>query len=165
VFNVSPAKVDNVIQGYSGGAGRLGTEALDPLLREEGPSLPAKRLSDIPLLRALIARFPGQAESIQQLYEEYGKVQEKKATYDFYRREGKMSEAVKYRTEHRKEINRANILKQYVDILGALREQQQFIMAHPTMSSEEKRQKRDRLTFQMMKWAQHAVRKKEPALP
>jgi hypothetical protein len=72
----NPAKIENLINGYTAGFGRLALESSDWLLETFGavkpPPDPAMTISDIPGLRAVSSRFPhSNARSIERFYNDY----------------------------------------------------------------------------------------------
>jgi hypothetical protein len=78
----NPSKIENLINGYTGGAGRLALGSSDWLLKTFGvvktPPDPAMTLSDIPGARAFTARFPSSSSrSIEQFYSGYTKEKQK----------------------------------------------------------------------------------------
>lgn len=158
VFNVSPAKVDNVIRGFSGGAGRLATDVLDPVLRREGPSLPARTLADIPIIRALVARFPAQLESIETFYKALNKSQTANATFKELRKQRREAEAKQYREDHQTELKQFGRLSFTARILSDLRRQVSKIR-QSNLNPEEKRKRIDVITFRMGDFAKKAVQK------
>ncbi|MFP4086644.1 MAG: LPD38 domain-containing protein [Desulfobacteraceae bacterium] len=78
----SPAKIENLIRGYTGGSGRLGMEAGDWLIKTLGivdtsPD-PEMTLSDIPGIRGFIGRFPSaNTRSIETFYNQYTEMSRK----------------------------------------------------------------------------------------
>ncbi|KKL69021.1 hypothetical protein LCGC14_2119130, partial [marine sediment metagenome] len=81
MLKVSPAKVENLINGWTGGLGRYATGVLDRVLKETGisPNIPepSDTLADKPVLKAFVVRNPfGSAgKSVNEFYElleEYG---------------------------------------------------------------------------------------------
>jgi hypothetical protein len=79
ILGYSPAKIDNLISGYSGGLGKYTTSALDTILEKTGitkaPKAPAKQLEDQPVLKAFMVRPPvgTSSESVNRVYKLYGK--------------------------------------------------------------------------------------------
>lgn len=72
----SPAKIENLIKGYTGGSGRLAVEAGDWLIKTLGvvdtPPDPEMTLSDIPGIRGFVARFPSaNTRRIETFYRQY----------------------------------------------------------------------------------------------
>ncbi len=72
----SPAKIENLIQGYTASAGRTGLQGTDWLLEKVGfidpKPEPPMDLADIPGIRAVISRFPSaNSQSIERFYDKY----------------------------------------------------------------------------------------------
>ena len=72
----NPAKIENLIRGYTAGFGRMALEGTDWLLKQMGAVKtspdPSMTLNDIPGIRAFTLRFPSaHAESIERFYREY----------------------------------------------------------------------------------------------
>ena len=85
ILNYSPAKIENIILGYTGGLGRLALEAADRAVLQfiDEPVQPAPSFSDIPVLRSFVSRFPtAGAESVERFYDKYGKMQQTFKTYE-----------------------------------------------------------------------------------
>ena len=89
-MNWSPAKIENLIRGYSGGTGRYGLQGTDALInaikKAQGKPVAPKRpkeLADYPLIRAFVGRSPTgpQAQSIQDFYKDSQKAI---SAYDTY---------------------------------------------------------------------------------
>lgn len=79
-LHLSPAKIDNLIQGYTGGLGRYAINGLDNILKGTGlrkvPTEPAKTIEDWPVLKAFLVRPPygSGSESVNRVYNMYDKV-------------------------------------------------------------------------------------------
>lgn len=72
----NPAKIENLIRGYTGGLGRIGLEQADWLLKTFGavkmPPEPSMTLNDIPGIRGFTQRFPSaNSRSIEKFYKRY----------------------------------------------------------------------------------------------
>ena len=72
----NPAKIENLIRGYTAGFGRLAMEQADWLIETLGivkaPPDPSMTLADIPGIRAFVGRFPSaNTRSIETFYEKY----------------------------------------------------------------------------------------------
>lgn len=78
-LNYSPSKIDNLIQGYTGGLGKYAVTALDKIITgtniSSPPPPPAKEFEDLPVIKAFMIRKPvGTAsESVNRVYDMYGK--------------------------------------------------------------------------------------------
>jgi hypothetical protein len=75
-FTFSPAKAENLVQGWTGGLGNYALRAADWALRSAGvvpnPPSPDMSVADIPFVRAFVVRYPSaSSESIAQFYENY----------------------------------------------------------------------------------------------
>jgi hypothetical protein len=74
LFNYSPAKIDNLIYGYTGGLGRYTTQTIDKVLNGTGithePPAPAPGLEDTPVLKAFMVQPPlgTSSESVNTIY-------------------------------------------------------------------------------------------------
>lgn len=74
-LDYSPAKVDNLIAGYTGGLGRYATTTVDEVLKGTGlrksPEPPAKEVEDLPILKAFMIRPPAgsSSESVNRIYD------------------------------------------------------------------------------------------------
>jgi len=73
---VSPAKIENLIRGYTGGLGMWALNAVNASLKTAGivPTRvePSKHLADYPLIKAFVVRYPtADSESIQRFFDDY----------------------------------------------------------------------------------------------
>jgi len=141
--NISPAKIENLIRGWSGGLGMHVVRLADYGLRKAGalpdPPRPTKALADIPVVRAFVVRHPSSgAESVQKFYENYNEVQRIVQTAKtLSRKEFKPDEA--YELLQKNEAAQA----QLDGVFSALRNAHrtvELIYQHPTMDPDEKRQ-------------------------
>lgn len=70
----SPAKIENLVKGWSGGLGKHALNVADRALQSAGvlpeKITPSKTLADVPFVQAFIVRYPGtDAASIQRFYD------------------------------------------------------------------------------------------------
>ena len=150
-FSVSPAKMENLIRGWTGGIGTYVLNIADKGLRMVGvlpdPPKPAKVFSDLPVIKAFTVRYPGSdSESIRQFYENYEKNAEIKATaLGLAKKEYKGKEALKLLNEN----DYVKMDTAYKMMSNAQRFIQ-LIYANPSMNPEEKRQLIDKTYFQMI---------------
>lgn len=102
----SPAKIENLFLGYTGGLGQYALDASDKLLKTLGvvspPPEPAKTLADRPFIRAFVAREPigSGSESVNKFYKLYDKANATKAAVKGLAEEGKDQEAIIYLRSH-----------------------------------------------------------------
>ncbi len=100
-INFSPAKIDNLIRGWTGGLGVIGTDAVDGIMRNTGivnlPDPPERSLSDIPFIKGFTVRFPtAGAESIQTFYEKYNESQKAVKTFRMFLKQDREADAQSY---------------------------------------------------------------------
>ncbi|KKK59574.1 hypothetical protein LCGC14_3033030, partial [marine sediment metagenome] len=75
LLKLSPAKIDNLINGWTGGLGRYATDILSGILKGTGisPNIPepSPTQADIPVLKAFVVRNPfgSSSESVTNFYE------------------------------------------------------------------------------------------------
>lgn len=109
IFNVSPSKIENLAQGYFGGMGRYGLQTSDVGIKflnalqgkTEEPHKPSE-LSDVPLVKGFVARdvTSGQAESVQNFYDNRDKISQLYQTYIKFKKDGDKESAIKLRNDH-----------------------------------------------------------------
>lgn len=105
-LDYSPAKIDNLIQGYTGGLGRYTTQTLDKILTGTGisskPTPPSLGVEDFPIIKAFMIRPPvgTSSESVNRVYNEAavisGETQYVKKLFE----EGQQDKAAAYIKDH-----------------------------------------------------------------
>ena len=93
----SPAVVDHIIKSWTSTLGAYGLSASDYILKEAGIAKkriePEKTLSDLPVIKAFVVRFPTSgAESIAKFYEEYKKISEQVNSLREFEKRGDIEE-------------------------------------------------------------------------
>jgi hypothetical protein len=166
-LNYSPAKIDNVIFGYTGGLGRLTVDSIDGLLEAFGivdlPPQPERTLSDIPGLKAFVPRFPsGSTESIESFYEDYNKAKKVRKSLKELLSRGDKEEAEAYLKKNKEFINKARWgqLRSIHKNLSGQRKRIQVIYKDRKMSPKEKRQKLNIIYIEMTNTAREYLGKK-----
>jgi hypothetical protein len=162
IVGYSPAKIENLVRGWFGGMGQLGLDIGSQPLKRRDISEPEKSLADVPGVRGFVARFPGQPESIERFYEKYQEAQEKKATFDLLRREGKITEVGEYLKKNREALYEARQLQGTADQLSQLRKLMDRIREAKDLSPEAKRLRLDEFTFRMAKLADASLKRAVP---
>jgi len=117
VVDYSPAKIENLIRGYTGGAGMYvvaGSNALIRMARKAAGMPPLKAagerqeedpLVDVPGLRRFLSRMPGEdAESVSRLYRQFDEAERRRRTWRAMLNEGRTAEARTYFDKHRQDI-------------------------------------------------------------
>lgn len=154
VTGYSPAKIDNLVKGYTGGLGSYATQVLDNILEGTGvtsnPPEPSTGLEDTPVIKAFIVRPPvgSSSESVNDIYNlasEYaGKLSYAKKLIE----EGKVEEAKKL-VQGNKKIGFSKLLNDTVRAFSEINKARDAIRESETLSPDEKREKIIQLdTFQ-----------------
>lgn len=135
-LDVSPAKVDNSIRGYTGGLGGLAMFAGDAIAGEFDQR-PAMRISEMPGVRAFTATPYKSSQSVQEFYDEYT---EQEKLYNEWKQTGNKPEGY--------DAARYQRLKAVDKIIDEIHKAQKQVVADTKMSSEAKRQRLDKLQLQ-----------------
>jgi hypothetical protein len=95
---VSPAKIENLIRGYTGGLGMWALNAANASLKTAGivPARvePSKQLADYPLIKAFVVRYPtADTESIQRFFDDYKKAETNLKTTKLLLKRGELKDA------------------------------------------------------------------------
>jgi hypothetical protein len=88
-IKVSPIHLDHIIWGYTAGAGRAVSNAVDRLLPGH-KGKPASAWADMPVVRAFVSRHPNpHARSVERFYDRLIPLREKKAAFNYHKTYGK----------------------------------------------------------------------------
>jgi hypothetical protein len=88
LINYPPAKIDNLIRGWTGGLGMLAVDAIDQAIQKTGvvdlPPAPKWTLADVPGVRGFVVRFPSaNTESVTTFYDYYEKSRKASRTFNY----------------------------------------------------------------------------------
>jgi len=154
---IAPAVLENYIRQWTGGTGVALLQIGDWSLRKAGvvpdPVLPESTLADIPIVRALITRYPSaQTASIQSFYDGYNRRQKIINTYEFYAKKEQNAEKVKaFLKQYPKNVlNNAVGAKQ---ALTAIQTSIRQVYKNPKIDAVEKRQLIDQMYYSMIEVA------------
>jgi hypothetical protein len=142
-LNYSPAKVDNLIQGYSGGIGRYTAQIIDKVLIGtkvvNPPPKPAPNLEDLAIIKAFMIREPvgTSSESVNKVYNMYSQIGGQVTYVRKLVKEGNTDEAKQYIKEHPEIINIGTI-NGAVSAFSDLSKARDIIMNSKTLTSEQK---------------------------
>lgn len=123
----SPAKIENLVRGYTGGLGATALQGTDAALRgftgAPGPvERPGDVLSNIPLIRAFVRRNVAEdAESIEELYRSFEEAEGHRLVWQRLMNDGKGAEAAAYLKDHRDAITRVATAEETGGTPGPLR--------------------------------------------
>jgi len=154
---ISPARIENLIRGWSGGLGIHILKVADEALRRTGivPETikPARTWADIPLIKGFAVRHPsGQAESIKKFYDNYQDIEQIIATIKtLSKKELKYEEAIGILEENAEQV--AIRLTGIYKGLSNAQKTISFIYENPEISPDEKRQLIDLIYYQMIDMA------------
>lgn len=143
---ISPAQIENLVRGWTGGVGNYLMDMIDLVGRKSGvlpdpPKATKDLLTDIPFVRAFTVRHPvAGANSINRWYDEYAKREEYLKSFEIAGKkfdEASMDELAKYQIY--------SGLKPIQQAISQTSRQIRIINALPDMDPNEKRQNIDAL--------------------
>lgn len=143
---ISPAQIENLVHGWTGGVGNYLMDMIDLVGRKSGvlpdpPKATKDLLTDIPFVRAFTVRHPvAGANSINRWYDEYAKREEYLKSFEIAGKkfdEASMDELAKYQIY--------SGLKPIQQAISQTSRQIRIINALPDMDPDEKRQNIDAL--------------------
>lgn len=149
-LNYSPAKIDNLIQGYTGGLGRYGISAMDKILTGTGiatpPPAPASTIEDTPIIKAFTVRNPigSSSESVNRIYDMYGTTTAELTYVRKLAGAGQKAEAIKYIKAHPEVVN-APALGTLVTLYSTINKASSEVLQSRDMTPAQKRAKIDQL--------------------
>lgn len=149
-LNYSPAKIDNLVQGYGGGIGKYVTQGLDSILKGTGtvyvPPEPAKTLDQLPVIKAFMVRDPigSGSESVNRVYEQYSKTNAQMNYVKQLVKDGEGDKAKKYLEDHPDTLQ-AIILTATVDSFSEMNKAVDAVRDSKTLTPQEKRKRIDQI--------------------
>ena len=153
-LNISPARIDAFIRGTTGGLGRLGVSGIDIGLGilgvgAEDPSRPAGGLSDIPIIRAYVARNPSaQTSSLEDFYDKFNRAVTVRATLRKLIEQRKVEDSQRYAKENKDSIVNYSVLNGINTQLKQHRKIMRRIM-QSKLTPQQKREKLNKVMSQM----------------
>jgi hypothetical protein len=154
----SPAKVENLIRGWTGGLGYYALQLAGAALQytgriEEGPPQPTKSFADIPFIKAFAVRYPTtSAESIQEFYERYKEASGIARAIEVTAKEYRFEKSIKLLVE-----DYAGNLEGHHQTMSNLQKMVELVYNNPDMTPDEKREFVDICYFQMIDVAHNGV--------
>lgn len=168
VTGLSPAKIDNLIRGYTGTSGAYGLQASDAMVRAikeaKGERVQPKKpseLADVPVVRGFVARSPYgySSQSAKEFFDIYSKSEKAKNSYNYERKKrGNKERAEEIREKNEKEINSFRSLKKSKDAMRKKASQIDALL-EKEMSDNIKREKILELEKEITSIARDAVKK------
>ena len=158
----SPAKLENMVNGYFGGMGRYALEASDFLLEKAGvvspPPEPEKELADFPVIKAFIAREPigTGSESVNKMFELFEKAEEAERAAKLLMNQGDDEGAIKIIQENT-EIKYLKGMRGLVRDFADVRKAKDAVIISESIDPKEKRQIITELDILMTEMARQAI--------
>ncbi len=147
-LNYSPAKIDNLVRGYTGGLGAYTTAALDKILVGSGvvhtPPKPATKFEDLPVIKAFMVREPigTGSESVNRVYDLYGTTNQEMTYVKQLVKAGHVDEAKVYAKKHPEVLNDV-ILSSAISTFSDLNKAVDEVRQSEKMTPQEKTKKID----------------------
>jgi len=161
VLNYSPAKIDALVFGFTGGLGRLAIkEGADRAVLQfiDEPIDPSPTFSDIPILKTFTSRWPrADADSIQLFYKKYGKAKEAQNTFISLVKAGEAKLAKTYSEENQPLIQQAVGMELTRNMLADGHKIIRIINENKNMTPAQKRKKIDETYLFMTKAARRGL--------
>ncbi len=151
MFDVSPIKLDNMLQGWTGGLGRQFAELADLVMSDKVPEVEKHWYEKTPMVKGFVAREPigPPSESVNSFYDIYEKTQQADRGYKTLAKAGNPSDTKKFFSEHKKEIAMASSARKLSETLASLRKQIVMVQQNTTMASGTKRMRIDLIQKRM----------------
>ena len=165
----SPAKIENLIQGWTGGLGKHALNIADYALRKAGALenkiKPTKTLADMPLIKGFVVRYPSSsAESIQKFYNNYEKLTSTISTARGLAKEFKEKEATGLIEQEQITIKMQTDMNLYYNALGNANEFIHMVYDNPEIKADEKRRLIDNTYLDMINIAKEGNKIFEKAM-
>ena len=136
-LNVSPIKIDHLIQGYTGGLGLAIMNMASSLVFGKQSTGPEAKLSGMPVIGSTFQ--PEDAGGIvEHAYKTMNEISQVQATYkDLLAKDPAKAEA--YKNRYAEEFNKAGLASGFTSTMNAMNQQRTAVMASKTMTPAEKR--------------------------
>lgn len=144
-FNLSPRKIDNTIQDVGGNLAALGNSLIDQAAGL-AKTRPAKRASEMPGVRGFTATPYASSDSVQRLRDDYSQQEKLFNEFKMTRQKPEGYDAAKYVR-----------YKNAMDAMQRTYKAQKKVMDSERLSSEEKRERIDRIKMQQTNIARRAL--------
>ena len=159
LLDYSPAKIENLIQGYTGGTGRSVLSMTDLLAgfgKKSEP--PEKTLADVPVLRAFVARSPAaSSQSIERFFKRLQEAETIRNTFLSLKKERRIDELRGYATEHKEDLKEYPKLRAVANLLAKVRKKAGAVRENDDITPAEKRDNLDALNFRMIDIARRGL--------
>jgi hypothetical protein len=164
---VSPITLDYLMRGYTGPLGIAVVQLANPLLNTEAEAAiakPSTKASKIPFIGGLFQPVEGRG-TLDAAYAEMQEIQQIKGTYNRLVGEGRRAEANAFAQEYATKLGMASTSGFVQKQLGEFATQERRVIAHPTMSQEEKDKRLEQLDKAKMTYARRFLEASERTTP
>jgi hypothetical protein len=164
---VSPITLDYLMRGYTGPLGIAVVQLANPLLNTEAEAAiakPSTKASKIPFIGGLFQPVEGRG-TLDAAYAEMQEIQQIKGTYNRLVGEGRRAEANAFAQEYATKLSMASTSGFVQKQLGEFATQERRVIAHPTMSQEEKDKRLAQLDKAKMTYARRFLEASERTTP
>lgn len=155
----SPPVIENYIQAWSGTLGKYALQLTDKALTATGVAKDLKpewTLSDIPFVKAFVARYPtSNAQSLQDFRDLYAQHSKIMATIQTLGKQGEVSEMQNVYSRYQ---DQAYKIQGTQDALTSLNHEIQMVYLNPEMTKTDKRQLIDQMYYGMIESAHTGVK-------
>jgi hypothetical protein len=143
---ITPIGWDHLTRGYTGGLGVALVALANPILNTEAGDVakPTKKMHEQPFIGAFFQPVEGRG-TLDAGYERMLEIQQAKGTYTSLLMEGKRDQAREFLDEYRNKIAYASLSGTVQQKLGELSKLRRNIIAHPTMTEEQKTERVEKI--------------------
>lgn len=158
-LNYSPSKIDHLIQGFTAGLGKYIVQSIDAILKGTDivnvPKTPAKKLEDMPVIKAFMIRNPvgSGSESVNKVYSLYKDIN---TSYNYVKKlvdDGEIEKAKQYVKDH-PELKNRTLINAVVNSFSDINQGRDLIRKSNELSAQEKQIKIEKLDTLQTKSAQ-----------
>jgi hypothetical protein len=142
---LSPIQIEHLATGYFGQIPLVVMSAADGLFAKESKTVaPEGRITDLPLIGSTFQKKYGGADT-DIMYRMADDSMQAKASYTNMLKQGRVTEAKEFLADNRAQISTAGMARNYQNMMGKLRTDQERITNMPNMTAAEKRARIDKL--------------------
>jgi hypothetical protein len=144
---ISPITIDYLIRGYTGPLGIAITSLANPLLASDTRAdiaQPSTKPSKLPFIGGLFQPVEGRG-TLDEAYDRMQEIKQVKGTYNNMIERGQRAEAQAFAQQYSGMIAAASVSGAAQKQLGELAKQERIIRNHPTMTTEQKDERLERL--------------------
>ena len=156
---VSPITLDYLMRGYTGPLGIAVVQLANPLLNTEAEAAiakPSMKASKLPFIGGIFQPVEGRG-TLDEAYAEMVEIQQVKGTYNRLVSEGRRAEANAFAQDYATKLSMASTSGFVQKQLGEFAAQERRVIAHPTMSQEEKDKRLEQLDKAKLSYARRFI--------